>query len=172
MSEYQTGEIYIPINYVLDCEELKEKIEDYIDAVIDNELTLEDILQSEEWEGISLSISVSDGVFSLRDDDARYGSFFEIESLCREYQVPYDRETFDDGEYGSDFTVWFRPGMEKERFSYTPDGQSQLSIKEIRKVFDDHLEDEDDSVLLNSLINLLNYTDLYSDINHLKNWCQ
>lgn len=61
---------------------------------------------------ISQVINENSGFIIFRDDQARYGEFEELEELCRQLGLSYDRTSEARYEYGGELVRW-RPDMER-----------------------------------------------------------
>ena len=71
------------------------------------------------------------GHLVCRDDEAAWGEFPSLESLCRELGLAYNRHSSAKYEYDAEF-VWFRPGMKQPASSLcTDDGNLTVERRQI-----------------------------------------
>lgn len=175
MADYYRAEINIPLSYVVSNEELTRMIEEYCSEYGDNP-SIDEVIQHRTWEtdcDVEMLIYGEPGkdIFCLKDAEARYGYFKEIEEFCLEHAIPFDRHTYNDPEMGGDFTYWYRPGMTDGFDSVTPNDRSHISVSFIKSVLDNQPEDVSDEEALNYLMERINMVTHDSPINLLENWC-
>lgn len=174
MADYYSAEINIPLSYVVSNENLIKIIEEYCNEYGDGP-SMNDVIEERVWEDDYIEIHIvgepGKDIFSLRDGEARYGYFKEIEEFCLEHAIPFDRHTYGDYEMGGDFTYWYRPGMTQGFDSMTPNNRSHVSVSFIKSVLDSQPEEVSDEEALNYLMERINVVTHDSPINLLENWC-
>ena len=175
MSDYFAAEITIPLSYVIYNMDLSQKIEEYLREPHGDNLSMDTIIEQrgtqDDYVEVDITGEPGEEIFCLKDNEARWGYFADIEELCLKNAIPFDRITYGDYEEGGDTTYWYRPWMPTGKSSATPNGVSHVSIDFIRNIIDSQPEEMSDETVLEHLIEQI-YTYTHdSPTNLLKNWC-
>ena len=79
---------------------------------------------------------IADGRLAMQDEQAAWGEFFELESACRDLDLPYIRQSEGYWDCPSQLVFW-QPGMEEpESVTTDSDGDMLTSMDTLREVRD------------------------------------
>lgn len=118
----------------------KELVDDFIQAIADNGPSLEwGDKPFEPKTAQDLMEARTDGLLTLKADDARQGCFHSVEAFCAKHGLSYDRQSDAKCDFDGEL-VQKRPG-EKEHIMYcTNTGIPLVAVADIQRLFGAKLE--------------------------------